>query len=102
MAVTSEVRQTIVAQIGRMNVLAISGGRVKPTADGIVLPVAHGYTVEVDYDEGFDSYVVRRVFTRAGKRFVKGEVAHVYCDQVGEIAYQASCYLHDFAGHSAA
>ncbi len=94
MAVTPETRQTIVDQIGRMNVLAISGGRVKPTADGIVLPVAHGYTVEVDYDEGFDTYVVRRVFTRASKRFVKGVVSGVYCDEVGEIAYRASCYHH--------
>ena len=41
---------------------------------------------------GNDSYTVRRVFTRAGRTWVKGERTDIYCDQVGEQAYQASCF----------
>lgn len=81
-------------QIGRGNVLAISGGRWRITEDHtLVLPVAAGYSVEIDLAPG-DTYTVRRIFTRAGKRFDHGEITGVYCDQIGEIAYRASCY-HD-------
>lgn len=83
----------LLAQIGRMNVFAISGGRVVGRPTGITLPVAHGYSVTVDLD-GNDTYVVRRVFARGGKSWVKGERRGVYCDEVGEVAYRASCY-HD-------
>lgn len=83
---------TLVAQIGRMNVLAISGGRVRTRETGVTLPVAHGYTVTVDLAAN-DTYTVRRIFTRGAKAWVKGERTNVYCDEVGEIAYRASCYL---------
>jgi hypothetical protein len=86
----------LLAQIGRGNVLAISGGRVRLTETGIVLPVAAGYRVEIDL-EANDTYTVRRVFVRGARRFVKVERTNVYCDEVGEIAYRASCYLDDFA-----
>ena len=78
-------------QIGAWNIRAISGGRITIRATGITLPVSSGYRVTVDLAAG-DTYTVRRVFTRAGKTSVKGEMTGVYCDQVGEIAYQASCY----------
>lgn len=81
----------LLAQIGRMNVLAISGGRIRHTGETLVLPVANGYTVEIDLDPS-DTYTVRRVFNRGGKRWVKGEIRDVYCDEVGEVAYQASCF----------
>src|SRR5260221_632181 len=84
--------QTLLAQIGRRNVLAISGGRVAIRDTGITLPVSHGYSVTVDL-AGNDTYTVRRVFTRAGKATVKGERADIYCEEVGEIAYKASCYV---------
>ena len=83
--------QTLVDQIGHMNILAISGGRLLARPSGITLPVSSGYSVTVDLAAG-DTYTVRRVFVRAGKRTVKGERSGVYCDQVGEMAYQASCY----------
>lgn len=97
---TDEDRQvvtTMLQQIGRMNVLAISGGRSSSDLDAegritLTLPVGNGYKVEVTYDSGWDTYIVSRVFIRAGKRFVKGTVEQVYCDQVGEVAYRASCY----------
>ncbi len=89
---------TLLSQIGRMNVMAISGGRKHINAVGsLTLPVSNGYSVEIDYNEGSDTYTVRRVFTRGIKRFVKGEISNVYCDQVGEIAYRASCFYDDFA-----
>lgn len=82
----------LIAQIGRMNVMAISGGRKYLNGGTLVLPVSNGYTVEIDYREGSDDYTVRRVFTRGIKRFIKGEISGIYCDQIGEIAYQASCF----------
>lgn len=84
--------QTTLNQIGKMNVLAISGGRVRRNGETLVLPVSNGYTVEVDLCEGSDTYTVRRVFTRGAKRFVKGELSGVYCDEVGEMAYQAHAF----------
>ena len=84
---------TLLAQIGRMNVLAISGGRKVLTPDGIlVLPVSNGYRVEIEYNEGADDYTVRRVFKRGTKKWVKGELTGVYCDEVGERAYEASSF----------
>ena len=82
----------LVAQIGRMNIACISGGRIEHRETGITLPVGRGYTVTVDLDWN-DTYVVRRVYTRAGRVTVKGQQYTVYCDQVGEVAYQASCFV---------
>jgi len=78
-------------QIGMMNIFAISGGRITVRETGITLPVAHGYSVTVDLAAN-DTYTVRRIYTRAGKVTIKGEVEGVFCDEIGEIAYQASCY----------
>lgn len=86
----------MIGQIGRGNILAISGGRTHLVGDGhIVLPVRYGYAVEVIYDAGSDTYTVCRTFTRGTKRWVKKQWTNVYCDEVGEIAYRASCYLDD-------
>ena len=94
--VTTEVfrecdARELLAQIGRMNILAISGGRVLVRETGVTLPVGSGYTVTVDLAAN-DTYTVRRVFKRGAKVWVKGEQAEVYCDEVGEIAYQASSF----------
>ncbi len=83
-------RRDIARQIG-VNILLISGGRVKPIADGIELPVGSGYTVRVQLT-GADDYTVSRVFKRAGKEWVKGQRERVYADEVSEVAYYASCY----------
>lgn len=91
---------TIVAQVGRMNVLAISGGRIEATygtyngesfVDGIRLPVRYGYAVEVRLAAN-DTYIVRRTFTRSGSVSVKEERTEVYCDEVGDAAYTVSCW----------
>lgn len=83
--------RTLIAQIGRMNHLAISGGRARLAGDTLVLPVGSGYTVEIDLDPS-DTYTVRRVYTRGIKRWIKGEVAGVYADQIGEVAYSAHAF----------
>lgn len=90
----------LTAQIGRGNILAISGGRVIVRETGVTLPVGSGYRVTVDLAAD-DTYTVRRVFARAGKSWVKGEVSGVYCDEVGEVAYQASCFRSDEFGSAA-
>lgn len=88
---TPDQARECLTQIGRMNVLAISGGRTRLVDGTLVLPVASGYTVEITLDPS-DTYTVRRVFTRGIKRWIKGEISDVYCDQVGEIAYQAHAF----------
>jgi hypothetical protein len=85
------------AQIGRINVACISGGLFRVIDGTLVLPVSNGYSVEIDLDPS-DTYTVRRVFRRSEKRWVKGEVDYVYCDQIGEVAYRASCFRDDWAG----
>jgi hypothetical protein len=59
--------------------------------DGIELPVGSGYTVRVVLDP-MDTYTVTRVFTRSGKEFIHGSRSDVYCDEVAEVAYYASCF----------
>ena len=83
--------RTLVEQIGQRIVLSISGGRIVVRETGITLPVSNGYRVTVDLAAG-DTYTVRRVFKRAGKTWVKGERAGIYCDQVADAAYRASCF----------
>lgn len=86
------------AQIGTMNVLAISGGRWQRLKNsqgetvGVRLPCGAGYRADVllAFD---DTYVVRRVFARAGKEWVKGEMTNVYCDELNDTMWVASCYV---------
>jgi len=87
--------QTLLDQIGIHNVLAISGGRVTRRSTGVTLPVRYGYRVTVDLAAG-DTYTIRRVHERNGEQTVKGESAGVYAEQVGEMAYRASCFRDAF------
>ncbi len=81
----------LIAQIGRATILSISGGRVQHRRTGITLPVDCGYSVTVDLAAG-DTYVVQRIFRRGAKQWIRGERTGVYCDEVGEAAYYASCF----------
>ena len=105
MTTTNEFRpcdtQQTIAQIGRMNIFAISGGRIIRRETGITLPVGAGYSVTVDLDWG-DEYVVRRVFKRGAKIWIKGERRGIYCDEIGEVAYRASCFRNGDWGEAAA
>ena len=96
--------QETLRQIGRMNVLAISGGRwlydsILNCETDILLPVSSGYRVRVHLAPN-DTYTVTREMKRGAKLFVKGTQDNVYCDELGEVCYQASCYKsNDFGGH---
>ncbi len=87
----------LIDQIGRMNIFAISGGRVGVTKNNqgetveIELPVGYGYRVSIKLGWD-DTYTVSRQFVRKGVVTDKGTIEGVYCDQVGEIAYKASCF----------
>lgn len=85
-------------QIGMMNVLAISGGRwyYDNDAKSVILPVRYGYKVVVIYNEGSDDYTVQRIHVRGTKVTVKGEKHGIYNDNLGDIAYRASCYRDEF------
>lgn len=89
--VDGDQRREMLRQIGRMNVLAISGGRVTAIESGIELPVGSGYRVRVELT-ALDYYRVSRVFVRGGKEFLKGVRDDVDCFEVGQAAYYASCF----------
>ena len=84
-------------QIGIMNIFAISGGRVGNIVNNqgetikVELPVSNGYRVSIELGWD-DTWTVSREFVRKGTVFQKGIIEGVYCDQVGEIAYKASCF----------
>lgn len=78
-------------QIGTPNLMFVSGGRVLDTGKALVLPVGNGYSVLV-YLTAMDTYEVLRVFIRGGKATVKKSYSDVYCDEIGEIVREASCY----------
>ncbi len=82
---------TMIEQIGMMNIMAVSGGRGTKRPTGMTFPINYGYCVEVDYAAN-DTYTVQRVRYAKGKRWVKGLVENVYCDELGEMVYRASCY----------
>jgi hypothetical protein len=92
------VANAILKQIGMDNWMAISGRRVEVRDSGVTLPVASGYAVAIDL-AGNDTYTVRRVrkingITRvaSGHGTGSGALEGVYDEQLGELAYQASCY----------
>lgn len=90
------------SQVGRMNIFAISGGRVIPLTNskgdtvGVAYPIDASRRVEVvlDWD---DTYVVSRI-----RYVLRGENADtevveeyrdgIYADYVGEVAYTLSCW----------
>jgi kynurenine formamidase len=86
----------LIAQIGKMNIFAISGGRVGVIVENgetvaIEMPVSQGYWVVISLGWD-DTWTVTRQYVRKGVVTDKGTLEGVYADQVGEIAYQASCY----------
>ena len=95
--------QVTVRQVGA-NILAISGGRwlydsILNCETDILLPVSSGYRVRIHLAPN-DTYTVTREMKRGDKVFVKGVQENVYCDELGEVAYYASCYRNvDFGDH---
>jgi len=87
----------LIDQIGRMNIFAVSGGRVNITKNNqgetveVELPVGYGYRVSIKLDWN-DTYIVSRQFVRKGVVTDKGTVDGIYCEEIGEVVYQASCF----------
>ena len=87
----------LINQIGRMNIFAISGGRVGVTKNNqgetveIELKVSNGYRVVISLGWN-DEYIVSRQFVRNGVVYDKGTLENVPCENVGEVAYKASCF----------
>ena len=88
----------LIDQIGRMNIFAISGGRVGVTKNNqgesveVELKVGKGYRVSISLGWD-DTWTVSRQFVRKGVVSDKGTLTGVFADQVGEIAYKASCFV---------
>ena len=88
----------LIDQIGRMNIFAISGGRVGVTKNNegetveVELKVGKGYRVSITLGWD-DTWTVSRQFVRKGVVSDKGTLTGVFADQVGEIAYKASCFV---------
>jgi len=94
---------TLISQMGRMNLFAISGGKWAQIVDednvpvGLIMPCGGNRAVEVVLNF-MDLYTVRRVrYITAGNN--KGDIVvekeigdMIYCDEVGESAYQASIW----------
>ena len=83
--------RVLTAQMGKMNVWAISGGRVIKAGSTVFFPVDSGYQVAVTLTAA-DDYTVSRIFVRGGKVTVKAEVTRIYAEEVGDVAYEMSCY----------
>jgi hypothetical protein len=88
----------LLAQIGKQNIFAISGGRVEiwRTNDGkaartVTFPVSNGYSVEI-YLAWDDTWTVTRQFKRKGQYSNKGTLEQIYPENIGEVAYRASCF----------
>ena len=88
------IRRTIIEQIGAMTVLAICGGRLKATGLYTIefKDSSAGHLVAVTYDRATDLYTVERLYRRAGKTWNKGTRTGVYCDQLSDACYEASCW----------
>lgn len=78
-------------QIGIRDMLAISGGRMSVFQSSIMLPVRAGYWVVVTLTPA-DEYKVQGIFIRSGKITVKSTFEGIYAENVGFVAYQASCF----------
>lgn len=90
-------------QIGLMTVMAVSGGRWGAIRSkdgdgdiGLILPCGTNRTVEVTLSF-MDTYTVRRYRhvvrgERRGEDIVEYESTDVYCDELSNAVYSASCW----------
>lgn len=92
----------IVQQIGAATLMAISGLRTNSIYNsdmetvGISLPINNTRRVDIvlDWD---DTYIVRRIRRivsgkNKGQEVTEDEYRNIYCDQVSDVAYTASCW----------
>lgn len=87
----TDIQTTIVHQIGRWNIAAISGGRIISIDNGIELPVSSGYRVRIILTPA-DDYTVERIQVRGGKIYSHGVKDGVYAENIADVAYRASSF----------
>lgn len=92
-----------VEQMTKATILAVSGGRLRSMRadrlgwDGdsrplvLSLPCQYGYRVDV-FLHASDTYIVRRVFRRGAREWVKGEARDVYAGELSETVYRAGMF----------
>jgi hypothetical protein len=89
-------------QIGKMVVLAVSGGRMACLEDkegetvGVILPITSTRRIEVVLDYS-DTYIVKRIRyiqteKMAHTEVVEAEQSHIYCDQLAEVVLDLSTW----------
>lgn len=83
--------EELVKQIGWSTVLGVSGGRVQVSPAAVQFPVSNGYSVMVQLHWN-DTYTVTRILKRGAKAFIKGRVEGLYCEQMSEAVWKASCF----------
>ena len=92
----------LLRQVGKMTTLAVSGGRAVSICNeggetvGVLFPCGESRAVEVLLG-WLDLYTVRRVrlVTKGQHRgtvTVETETEGVFCDELSEVVYQASCW----------
>ena len=92
----------VMNQIGKMVVLAVSGGRMANLRDkegdtvGVVLPITSTRRIEVVLDYN-DTYIVKRIrYIQTGKlantETVEAEYDNTYCDQLAEVVLNLSTW----------
>jgi hypothetical protein len=82
----------LLRQINVGNLMAVSGGVwFHAGVSSVIFPAGSGFQVLVTL-EADDTYTVRRLFQRKGEWFLHGERTNVYCDEVSEVVYYASCF----------
>ncbi|MCC5807588.1 MAG: hypothetical protein JJU00_14790 [Opitutales bacterium] len=90
---TPAILVTMMDQIGEGTLLGVSGGRyIVRDSQTLRLPAGCGYAVDVRYNHGEDLYEVSRVYVRDGLTHVKGTRTRIYCDQLAETVWDASCF----------
>ena len=90
---TPTILITMMDQIGERTLLAVSGGRyIVRDSETLRLPAGCGYAVDVRYNRGDDLYEVTRAFVRDGLTYTKGTRTGIYCDQLAETVWDASCF----------
>lgn len=94
--------QVILSQMGLMNLYGVSGGKWSALSAsdgseiGVILPCGESRAVEVILN-GSDLYEVRRVRLvnkgqQKGTVVVEIEVLDVFCENLGDAVYSASCW----------
>lgn len=93
---------TLIRQIGGMTVMAMSGGLWGAIRDkdrepiGVAFPCGGNRYVAITLAFS-DTYTVRRYRrivrgSQKGQEELELELTDVYCDEISEVAYQASCW----------